>query len=399
MRFLNNIISKLNKNKAELLKVFGLFFAWRIIVWIIAFLSKNRLSLGKDQAYDWIKDQSWIINLPEILAYHVRWDSGWYFSIANRGYYFNGFDVPSNVVFFPLYPLLMKVIGTLILNQYLIAGIIISSLALLGSCFFLYALSKIEFGRKTTALNVVFFLLIFPYSFFLISVYSEAVFLLTVVASFYFARKKKWLLSGIFAAFSSAARPTGIIIFIVLLFEYLEDKKFDWKKIKTDILPIFLSPLGLVSYMTYLYFKFGDPFLFSTAQNYWGRKTIISISGFTKTFGSYLHDLYSFNFENGPYFVANALDFITFVVFFTLAIIVFLKIRKSYGLFMILSLIIPAMTQSYISMGRFCAVLFPAFMFFSKISRRQPWGYALIMLFLMLSTLVILMFVNYYWVG
>ncbi|MDQ3488331.1 MAG: hypothetical protein M3468_11435 [Acidobacteriota bacterium] len=38
------------------------------------------------------------------------WDSGWYFDIARRGYYFDP-EGQSSIAFFPLYPLLMGAVA------------------------------------------------------------------------------------------------------------------------------------------------------------------------------------------------------------------------------------------------------------------------------------------------
>ncbi len=61
----------------------------------------------------------------------AAWDSGWYFDIASRGYYFNA-DGQSSIAFFPLYPMLMRAAawpfgGTD--KAIWVAGIVVSSAA------------------------------------------------------------------------------------------------------------------------------------------------------------------------------------------------------------------------------------------------------------------------------
>lgn len=62
----------------------------------------------------------------------ARWDSGWYKSIAEIGYS----NLPmnewgqSNTVFFPLYPLLMRMMRAIIPDTY-ICGVIISNVSFL----------------------------------------------------------------------------------------------------------------------------------------------------------------------------------------------------------------------------------------------------------------------------
>ncbi|TML18593.1 MAG: hypothetical protein E6G39_02920 [Actinobacteria bacterium] len=45
---------------------------------------------------------------PSVLEGWVRFDAGWYRSIAEHGYYFRGDKEQSSVAFFPVYPLVMR---------------------------------------------------------------------------------------------------------------------------------------------------------------------------------------------------------------------------------------------------------------------------------------------------
>src|SRR3989339_721419 len=67
-------------NWREIASILGLFTAWRLIIWLIAFIAKDQLSLNKDQAYNWANETipPWLANIPTSLQYWARWDSGWY---------------------------------------------------------------------------------------------------------------------------------------------------------------------------------------------------------------------------------------------------------------------------------------------------------------------------------
>ena len=84
--------------------------AWLIIVNLFALMAFNRLNLAPDTAFEWMSpgtvrpvQQSW-----DIIELHNRWDAYWYLSIAGEGYDLRGETDISNVVFFPLYPLLVR---------------------------------------------------------------------------------------------------------------------------------------------------------------------------------------------------------------------------------------------------------------------------------------------------
>lgn len=395
---LNKIKKWFQKNKKELYTVLGLFALWRIIIAFIAFIAKNRFDLSKDKAFGWISDTPWVPDIHPLIQVYARWDSGWYYSIVEKGYYFETIEENANIVFFPLYPLLMEGLGKILAQQYLLAGAIISSLALGGAVVFIYFLAKIDLKTKSKALLAVLFTLLYPYAFFYTAVYTESLFLMLVAGSFYFARKKKWLTASIFAALASATRPTGVIMFPLLILEYLDQVKFKLKEVKEDALWILLSPLGLFMYMGYLWTTFGDPFLFRKAQNAWGRKGF-SLSGVFEMFGSYFNDFLNIFSNPTAFYLSNGTDFLVFMLVLILGFYVFFKFRKSYGAFIIISLIIPIMTQSMVSIGRYSTVLFPIFILLALKVKKQPWNYALIVLFSMLSAFSILMFVHSYWLG
>jgi len=55
---------------------------------------------------------AWQVNADPVRNLLARWDSFWYLDIASRGYHWNGNALQQqNVVFFPLYPLLMRIVG------------------------------------------------------------------------------------------------------------------------------------------------------------------------------------------------------------------------------------------------------------------------------------------------
>jgi len=387
-------------NWREVASILGLFTAWRLIIWIIAFLGKDRLSLGEDQAYGWTTENAptWLAKIPAWLQYWARWDSGWYLGIAEKGYWWQAPGEWSSVVFFPLYPQLIRLVGYLTNSQYALAGIIVSSLCTLATCFYLYYLVKSELNKRT-ALRSVLYLLIFPTSIFLASIYTESLFVLTVVASFYYARKGQWYAASICGMLASLTRPAGIIMVGILLIEYFEQRNFKLSQIKVNVLNLLMIPGGLGIYMLFLYQKFENPFLFVFAQDAWSRNATMSFSQLWGTVIEYYDGFMNFNEANPALYIAHSFDFLFFIIFFALSLLVFFFVRKSYGTYMLFYLLIPALTGTFMSMSRFTLVLFPAFILLAKWGKNQAVNYSMIILFSMLSTLFITMFVNSYWIG
>lgn len=186
-----------------------LFLGWRLALLFIAFFGLSTLP-----SRNGITDELFLPS-PEI-SYWFRWsnwDGGHFRGIVENGY------LPQQTVFFPLYPLLMKILNIVGLDI-TFAGLLISHLSLIASLFFLYKLTILDFPEKV-AKRAIFALLIFPTSFYLGTVYSESLFLAVTLACFYFARTQKTVLSSFFAAASVATRLAGLATFAAILGDHL----------------------------------------------------------------------------------------------------------------------------------------------------------------------------------
>jgi len=146
-----------------------------------------------------------------------RWDTGFYVSIAEEGYFYEDVPLPS-VAFFPLYPLLMRVVSSVV-GDPLVAGILISNVALLLATMLFYRLVAEEWGEPV-ADRAVWYWLIFPVAFFGTAVYSESLFLLCAIGSFYFARRGYWEVAALLGIGAAMTRLVGVILVPVLLLEW-----------------------------------------------------------------------------------------------------------------------------------------------------------------------------------
>src|SRR5258706_5842641 len=98
-----------------------------------------------------------------------------------------------------------------------------SNCIFLVSLFVFYKIIRFDYPKKVAYLSLVA-LLVFPTSFFFGSVYTESLFLFLSLLSFYFARKKWWILAGISGMLLSGTRIVGIAIFPVLLWEFFSSR-------------------------------------------------------------------------------------------------------------------------------------------------------------------------------
>jgi hypothetical protein len=141
-----------------------------------------------------------------------RWDSGWFLSIAERGY---DRPEPSATAFFPLYPLSIRIVGEVV-GSFTLAGIIVSLAAFWVALYLLHRLTALEVG-SAAADRTVSLLAFFPTAFYFSAVYSESLFLALSVGCVYCARLDRWGWATVLAALATATRSAGVTLVVPLL--------------------------------------------------------------------------------------------------------------------------------------------------------------------------------------
>jgi hypothetical protein len=84
------------------------------------------------------------------------------------------------------------------------------------------------------------------------------------------------------AALAAATRNVGIFLVVPLMYEWIKDvERFRWRGVY-----LLLAPGGLFAYMVYLWVRFGDPLLFYSAQERWGRQATGPLDTASRTWGT-----------------------------------------------------------------------------------------------------------------
>jgi hypothetical protein len=100
-----------------------------------------------------------------------RWDTSHYLNIAERGYSETNIGERGRlIVFFPFYPLLIKLFA-LVLQSYLFSALLVSNLSYVIASIYLYKLVLLDYPEEAS-LRAVFFLSIFPTAYFLHAGYT-----------------------------------------------------------------------------------------------------------------------------------------------------------------------------------------------------------------------------------
>jgi len=328
-----------------------------------------------------------------LLAVWGRWDAEHYLGIAQQGY--SGFEP----AFFPLYPLLIRIVTTLT-GSHLIAGLIVSNTAGFFALLYLYKLVAHEYNRQV-AQRAVFYVSIFPTAIFFSAVYSESLFLFLTVGSFYYVRERAWIKAGLFGFFAALTRSEGVLLAVPFLIEWLvafreggrEFARYWFDDIVKPLVGMALVPLGLGVYMAYLWVLTGDPLRFSHVQTHWDRHAAAPWVSVWNTVEKIAH-------AHAPQTIANQ----SLELFFTALMLFVLvagvrRVRLSYSVYMLLSILVPMSTGSLMSMQRFALVLFPMFALLALWGSRPAVNNAYVSFSLPLLGLFTVLFAAWYWVA
>lgn len=208
----------------------------------------------------------WITSREDAFGLLNHWDVGQYLNIATLGYGTTG-DARLRLAFYPLYPWLIRLLTPVFRSPHL-AGLAVTTIASMALAVALFRLMKIDFD-EAVARRAVWFLFIFPTSYFLHVAYTESLFLLFVVAAFMACRRGDWLYAGIYGALATLTHDTGILLIAAFGVEGLQEL---WQTRRWNLrwLWVSLIPLGFGFFMLVNYHLTGNPLAFVTvAGEHW----------------------------------------------------------------------------------------------------------------------------------
>jgi hypothetical protein len=334
-----------------------------------------------------------------LLAVWGRWDAVHYLDVATHGY--QGYDM----AFFPFYPFLIRVVGSLAGNH-LVAGLLISNAAFFFGLLYLYKLLEHEYDRPV-ARRAIFYVSVFPTAIFFSAVYSESLFFMLTVASFYYLRSHRWWIAGAFGFFAALTRVEGVLLAVPFVIEWFAQYwGVLWRPSReralafVNLAAVVLIGLGLAVYMAYLWVLRADPLYFSHVQIHWNRHFAMPWVSVFNAFHKITVAMSGPALASSGQTIATQSLEISFT-FLMIAVLAFgfLRLRPSYIAYMGLSILAPMCTSSLMSMPRFALVLFPMFAILARWGER-PWVNNVILAFsLPLLGLFTVLFADWYWVA
>ena len=202
----------------------------------------------------------------DLRAVWTHWDVGQYLGIVADGY--SATTSPERIVFFPLYPALIR-LGSALADPLLVASAI-SAVATVAGAVGLYRLARMDASRSVARWSVVF-LLAYPASFSLVAPYTEALFLAAATWSLVLARRSAMARAGVAGFLAALTRLQGILLVPSLVFEAWRGRRSG--RSGRAIRPLLWALLPVAAFGLYLGVNvavFGDPLAFLRMQReYW----------------------------------------------------------------------------------------------------------------------------------
>ena len=189
----------------------------------------------------------------------AAWDSTFYHAIAADWY-------PSLMnalwAFFPLYPATIRMVGLFGLDLWL-AEFLVAEIAAFTSILVFQKVVSVYLTRTEVISVTILYFLLPPVFVFTTVSYSESLFLLLSLLTWYYHTKKRDGTSAFFASLTALTRVYGLLILVPLGYDFLCSKQL--KRLGFLAFPF----LAFVGWLWYAYLKTGNVLAPFSAQSFW----------------------------------------------------------------------------------------------------------------------------------
>lgn len=320
-----------------------------------------------------------------------HWDAHWYITIAENGYQTEG-DNRNAIAFFPFYPLLIRLVS-FVWHDFFWAATLVANAASVAGLLLFYKLAKLEFSRETAWWSLIA-LLLFPTAYFFNAPYTEGLFLLLSVGSFFAARRGKWLVAGILGGLAAFTRVTGLLLLPALLVEFYLQRRSQGRRLSYDrAVPLLLIP-GVFG----LYLLFNEQLL----GDFWAFREVLEVRWYKqfawpweglaarwRDIGSYPWNEYNLLYGMAEFGAGAVL--VAFIIWS------YKRLRLSYVVYMALTTFLLLSTSWLLSTPRYVLTVFPLFFLLGQLGRYRNAGLVWLVLSVFGLALFTVRYVHGWW--
>jgi hypothetical protein len=146
----------------------------------------------------------------------LGWDAAWYRDIAQAGY---GGVPKVGLRFFPLFPLISRVVSWLPGVSAGTAVVVVSNVSALVVGVLVYELARREGRDHDLARRAVWILYLAPTAFVLVMGYAEATLMVATVVVLLALRSRRWWIAAVAGVLAGLTRPVGLLLVVPAVFE------------------------------------------------------------------------------------------------------------------------------------------------------------------------------------
>jgi hypothetical protein len=310
-----------------------------------------------------------------ILRSLTTWDGAWFVGIARDGYHLAAFGGEGyhDYAFFPLYPLLVRVLAYPVPGLVALVAIVLNHLLFAVALVLLVHLARPHLG-EARAIRAAVLLALAPFSFVYSMAYSEPLTLVAIVAAFIAAERGFPLRTGLSFAIASLTRAQSAFYLIPLaIASRLSPTRVRW-------LLLGLGPIATLAYLGWVATFTGHWNGYVATYAAW--RNIGGAAAGSRTVGEALSG------PLGPYFWGLMICLIVSIGLFVFARVD--RIPLAYVLIPAISLLMSLISGSLESIGRVVLLAFPYSWILASRQHaawRYGWPAVSLVLLALLSTL------------
>jgi len=292
----------------------------------------------------------------------LAWDGDWFHDIVEQGY--AALPRPG-LRYFPLFPLLGKVLSTVLFANVGLSLIVVANLFALLAGAMLHRLVLRERGDERLARRATWMLALAPPSFVLVMAYTESLAIFLAIVTFLALRRRRWGWATAGGYLSGLARPLGVLLSIPAAIEVLPDlRQGSWRRRLGALAPVVAPVAGCLTYLAWVGVRFGDPLLpYSSQQTPEFRGGFANpVVTLVKTGGEVV---------TGQFATKNVPHLPWALVLIALVVLVCRRWPLSYGALAVVTVIVALSTERWGSIERYGFACFPVVLAAASIGTSQ----------------------------